>query len=207
MARPVDPAQLAAVSEVGAETSNDPALLGALRKLVVNAVQIEQNNPPANQESVDLMRIGAAEIDASPDGIDLSGPMIEGLQLAGLISRPALADPATTAFQSGADMLRETYGAIPAALWIATPGNSRVDQLEAGRRYVRANLRAAALGLAMHPMSQSLQEYAAVAGPFAEIHRLLGVQNGARVQMLARIGYGPAIGPAPRWPLERHIRS
>jgi hypothetical protein len=157
-------------------------------------------------ESVDLIRIGHAEVDAQPDGVDLSGPLMESLKLAGMLDRTQLADMDSTAFKTGMDQLTESYGAIPAMVWVTTPGNSRADQLEAGRRYVRANLRATQLGLAMHPMSQALQEYAEVAGPYAKVHALLGAKGAERVQMQARIGYGPAIGPSPRWPLETHLR-
>ena len=103
-------------------------------------------------------------------------------------------------------MMQDIYGSIPAAIWIMTPGNSRLDQLEAGRRYVRANLRATAMGLAMHPLSQSLQEYQEVSGLFKRIHAILGAKQSERLQMLARIGYGPRVEPAPRWPLETHLR-
>ena len=71
---------------------------------------------------------------------------------------------------------------------------------------MRANLEATRLGLGMHPMSQSLQEYAEVQPMFNAVHRLLDAGEGARIQMLARIGYGPEIGPAPRWPLEMHLK-
>jgi hypothetical protein len=64
-----------------------------------------------------------------------------------------------------------------------------------------------ALGLGMHPMSQSLQEYAEVAPMYRQVHTLLGATGTQRVQMLARVGYGPATGPTPRWPLETHLRQ
>ena len=37
------------------------------------------------------------------------------------------------------------------------------------------------------------------------VHRLLGATGDQRVQMLARVGYGPTIGPSPRWPVEAHL--
>lgn len=201
------PAMLAQVADGDAQWSADADMIRALREQVLAAVDIELHDHAANMESVDLMRIGATEVDAQPDGIALSGPMIEALHLVGIANRESLADPGSSAFASGTAMLRETYGSIPALLWVMTPGNSRTEQLDAGRRYVRANLRAAVAGLAVHPMSQSLQEYPAVAGPFTVVHRLLGASGTGRVQMLARIGYGPATEPAPRWPLETHIRT
>ena len=132
---------------------------------------------------------------------------MEALKLAGILDRAQLADMESTAFKTGMEQLIESYGAIPALIWVTTPGNSRTDQLEAGRRYVRANLRATQLGLAMHPMSQALQEYPEMAAPYAKAHTLLGATGTERVQMQARIGYGSAIGPSPRWPLETHLRK
>ena len=43
-----------------------------------------------------------------------------------------------------------------------------------------------------------------MAGLYAEVHERLAPEGGT-VQMLARIGYGPATGPSPRWPLEARI--
>jgi hypothetical protein len=159
-------------------------------------------------ESVRLMRIGKAEIEASPDGIDLGGPFLEGLSVLGMLSREQVADPTTEAYRQGLEMFRQITGTAMAYLWLTTPGNRRVDQIEAGRAYVRLNLKAAELGLAMHPLSQALQEYPEVAGLRAELDRRLGVAGGDRVQMLARLGYGPAVDPSPRWPLAtRMVRS
>lgn len=207
LTRPVSAAALGAVTNGEAEWTLAPERLAEIRALVVEAILIEHGDRAANQESVDLSRIGAAQIDAQPDGIDIGGPMPELLGLAGVLDRESLADPSSLAYRSARDMLRETYGSVPAALWIATPGNSRLDQLEAGRRYVRTNLRATAAGLSMHPQSQALQEYPAMAGPFGRVAETLGIDPERRVQMLARIGYGPPAEPAPRWPVESHIRT
>lgn len=180
--------------------SVDPTLLANARAEILRAIRIETRIPRTHRESVDVMRLGAREIDANPDGIDVDGPMIEALSAAGLLTREALADPASSAFASTEQMLADTYGSIPALLWVSTASNSRIDQLEAGSRYARLNLAATRAGLAMHPMSQSLQEYPEMAAPFARIHQLLA-PGGERVQMLARIGHAAAVPPSPRWPL------
>lgn len=181
--------------------------IAAIRAITMAGIKTEQIIPRTNMESVRLMRIGHAEVDANPDGIALTGPLLETLKLAGQLDQDMLGDPTSSSFQTGVDMMQDIYGSIPAAIWITTPGNSRLDQLEAGRRYVRANLRAAALGVAMHPLSQSLQEYGEMARLFKRAHIILGAKGGERVQMLARIGYAPEIEPAPRWPLETHLRA
>lgn len=187
--------------------SLDPAVIGAVKAIAVAAMTVEIMTPHTFGESVDLMRIGAEEIDANPDGLVLSGPKMEALKMLGVLDRAALADPSSTAFKTGLEMQQEICGSIPALMWIVTPANSRLDQLEAGRQYVRANLRATARGVAMHPLSQALQEYPEMATEFVRIRDVLGVQHGQSLQMLARMGYAPPAEPAPRWPLETHFRS
>lgn len=205
LARKVRAIQLETITLDGGAFSADPEFVAQLRTQILKAIEIEMTTPGPYMESVDLMRIGHKKVDANPDGIDLSGPMVEAGIVTGQIDREQLADRNSQAFAIGLEQMRETYGSVPALIWITTPGNSRADQLEAGRLYVRANLQATILGLAMHPMSQSLQEYQEVAGPYRDVRALLGAQEGERIQMLARVGYGKAIGPSPRWPLDSHI--
>jgi len=205
LSRPVAEERLKEVTRDGGDFIIDAQQVEQMRAQIQEAIMAEMHNHDAHMESVRLMRIGHAEVDASPDGIDLSGPMIEAGNAIGMVSRDEIADMSSSAYQTGVDQMQSTYGSIPALFWITTEDNSRASQLEAGRQYVRANLRATALGLAVHPMSQSLQEYDDVAPMYDEVHRLLGASGDQRVQMLARIGYGPKIGPSPRWPLETHL--
>lgn len=183
----------------------DAAAIAPIRDTIVEAMLTEQTTRRTYMESVNLMRIGHAEIDANPDGIDLGGPMLEGLKLAGQLDRPQLSDPLSATFKAGLDSLTQSYGSVPAVIWIKTPKNSRADQIEAGRRYIRANLRATQLGVDMHPMSQSLQEYAEVSQSYEKIRELLGAAGEERLQMFARIGFGNPVSPSPRWPLETHL--
>ena len=205
LARKVRDIQLETITLDGGAYSADPEFVAQLRTQILAATDIEMMTKAPHEESVELMRIGYQQVDANPDGISLSGPMIEAGVVTGQISPEQLADRNSQAFSFGRDQMRETYGSIPALVWIITPGNARADQIAAGRQYVRANLQAVKLGLATHPMSQSLQEYKEVAGPHREVKKLLGASGGQRVQMLARVGYGPVIGPSPRWPLDSHI--
>jgi hypothetical protein len=187
-------------------TTINESEIAPLREHVVKALIAEHTTQRTNMESVELTRIGYSEINDKPDGIDLGGPLMETLSLVGQLDREQLADPTSGPFEAALDSQLETHRSIPGLIWIKTPGNSRLDQLEAGRRYVRANLKANLLGIDMHPMSQSLQEYAEVSKPFKAVHQLLGAKGDERVQMLARIGYGNPVDPAPRWPLEEHLR-
>jgi hypothetical protein len=185
-------------------TSDDPAFVAAMRDLTWRSFETEFGTKRTHMESVRLMRIGAAEVDANPDGISLRGPMIESLRLAGLVSREQLAKPGSTAFQAGLDRYRGITGTAQAYLWINTEGNRARDRIAAGRLYLRTNLAATALGLSMSPLSQALQEFPEMREHYAEMHRRLA-PGGGTVQMLARLGYGPEVAPSPRWPVEAKV--
>lgn len=188
-------------------TALDAKLVADLRAITWRAWTIEAQTARTWQESVDLMRIGRAEIEANPDGIALSGAMIEALALVGQLSRPSLADPKSSAFKAGIDRYRPMLDATPAYLWVKTPGNSRADQIAAGRAYVRANLAATQAGLSLHPVSQALQEYPEMESELVDLHRRLDVTAPDRVQMLARLGYGVPVDATVRWPLEAKLRT
>ena len=178
-----------------------------LRTLTGNALRDEILDPRAFQESIDLMRIGRAEIEANPDGISLGGAFLETLSLVGVLNRKQLADPESSAFQVGLDMAEDQASTSMGFVWVNTRRNGRREQIAAGRNYLRVALRATSLGLGMQPMSQALQEYPAMQPYYDEIHSMLADGSGERVQMLARLGYAAKIAPSPRWALPTRIRT
>ena len=197
----------AAGSGSGVASTNDPARVATLRDLTWRAMETELRTPRANLECVRLMRIGKAEIEANPDGIDLGGPFLETLSLLGELTREGLADPNSAAFQQGLDLFRGLTGTAMAHIWVITEDNSRNAQLAAGRAWLRVNLKATELGLSLQPLSQALQEYLEVQPYFEEVHKHLAAGHGRRIQMLGRLGYGPEIDPSPRWPLATRLRK
>lgn len=176
--------------------------LAALRALAWNGFDRECRTPAAYQESVDLMRIGRAEIAEHRDGLMLEGPMIEFAHAIGLLNKRTLADIDNPMTKSGIDAWRPLAENAPAYAWLTTRENTRTSQLIAGRAYARFNLAATAHGLSMHPWSQTLQEYPEMAELYAEAERITATREGETVQMLVRAGYGPDIGPTPRRGLE-----
>ncbi len=177
-----------------------------LRDLTRDAMRDEILNPQAFQESIDLMRIGRTEIDANPDGISLGGAFLESLNLVGILNREDLADPNSSSFQVGLDMVDDQALTSMGFVWINTRGNSRREQIAAGRNYLRVALRVTGLGLTMQPMSQALQEYPAMQPHYKKIHSMLSDGNDERIQMLARLGYAENTAPSPRWALSTRIR-
>lgn len=184
----------------------DQADVAALRTLTWEAMEIEMTTKHVMMESVELMRFGKAEIEANPDGISLGGPFLESLMLAGMLSREDQADQTSASFKQGLNMIQKAMLATNAYAVITSKGNTRVDQLNAGRDWIRLHLAATGYGLAMQPVSQSLQEYPEMAAHYTQVHELLAVP-GETVQMLGRLGYGPEIDASPRWPLETRIAN
>ncbi|MBI1188594.1 MAG: twin-arginine translocation pathway signal protein [Alphaproteobacteria bacterium] len=192
-----------AVFGASSEVTGAAEMTQRLRDLTWNAHLREMTTPAALQESVDLMRLGAGEVAANPDGIELEGPMITIGKLFGLVNRRSLGDPTSTAFKQGLDLYRNMAMSARAFGWIVNDDAARLDQINAGRAYVRLNLKATELGVAVHPWSQALQEYDEMAEYYRQIHDMIG--NGRSVQMLFRLGYAKPVMPTPRRGLEAHL--
>ena len=115
-------------------TTGDGKQLNDLRTLTRDAMVAEIMTPEAYQESIDLMRIGRAEIEANPDGISLGGAFLESLSIFGVLSRESLADPASSSFQIGLDMIDAGAMSAMGFVWI------RPRAVIAPRRSKRAGL-------------------------------------------------------------------
>ncbi|MCR6634423.1 twin-arginine translocation pathway signal protein [Devosia sp.] len=209
LARPVSPETLASLHAAGSHgltigSSAEAEHVARLRDLTGRAMLIEIDTPRTYRESVDLMRLGKAEIEANPDGIDFGGPLFDTLALFGLFTRETAADPNSMVFAQGKDVVLANTSSAMAHVWLVSGTNTRQDQIAAGRDWVRINLAASAAGLGLQPLSQALQEFPEMADCYAEAHQWLAPAGGT-VQMLARLGYADAIGPSPRWPLEAKI--
>jgi hypothetical protein len=200
--------QMAAAASNGTRFGGtvDPAQVAEWRALTREALRIEVETPHTYQESVDLFRIGRREVDANPDGIDFSGPMFESMHLTGMFSRDVAGDPTSFAFKAGMDAVYANADTAMGHVWLVTADNSRETQIAAGADWLRVNLAATAQGIGFQPLSQALQEFPEMAGPYSQVHERLA-PDGGTVQMLARIGYGPLVGTSPRWPLESRIMN
>lgn len=207
-ARPLDPAALdrlaAVVRTARFGGTTDASEVAAWRALTREALRIEVETPRTYKESVDLFRIGRREVEANPDGIDFSGPLFEGMAAVGMFDREVLLDTSSIAYGAGLDAVLANTDTAMGHLWLVTDANTRRDQLAVGADWVRVNLACTAEGLAFQPLSQAIQEYPEMAGLYAEVHDRLAPEGGT-VQMLARVGHGEPVGPAPRWPLEAKI--
>lgn len=208
--KPLDSAAVARVvaaaqsPEATAHAELTPDKVAHLRALVFQGAEIEAHTPAANGETCDRTFIGEQEVAAHRYGISLRGPMMEVLHAAGVLTRDSLRQDGSFAFRQGLEFMKGLADSAQGFFWIANKDETRADQIAAGRAYLRANLAAAAEGISMHPWSQGLQEYASMAGLYRTLHQTLAPEGG-RVQMLARLGYGPVQPPAPRRGLAQQL--
>lgn len=193
------------VQGIGFDGTVNAARVAELRALIWDAWMIEYTTPAAIGESVDLMRLGKAEINANPDGIDVGGMPLDGLIALGLVTREDLATPGTVSYNAGIDMYQPMLAATPAFVWLTSADNSRNSQIAAGRAWLRLNLQTTQQELALHPVSQCLQEYPEMAELYDTAHRTLA-NNGETVQMLGRLGYAAPVPQTPRWSLDAKIK-
>ena len=183
-----------------------PDALKQHRAIAAEAWRIELVTPRTIMESYKVLRVGADEIAKHRDGLSLLDPMVVLLDRVGMFDRSKAPAPDSFATTGQIEDFGKKLESTPAFMWMVTEGNDRVTQVDAGRAYARVQLAATAHGVAMQPLQQALQEYPEQAGPYAEIRRLLDAPQPAQtVQMWARVGYAPPVGPAPRRGLQAHI--
>ena len=212
-ARPLDRAHKAALlsgyalSALPLAIVDDADSVERLRTLAIAGSEMEMNTHRTHKESIDVARIGAAEIAAHRDGISLKGPMIWALRQAGQMTPAKAMTPGTLAWNGGRDYVMAGYASARAFGWIASADNARSTQIAAGRAFVRLQLSATALGVALQPHSQTLQEYPEMASLRAAMHRQTGIAEGATLQMFFRLGYAADPGPSPRRALNSFVTA
>lgn len=208
--RPVAPEAMAAIGSVldgpGAFAwTDDPAEVADLKAMADAGWIVETGLPRTHHESTKLVRVGADEVVANPDGIALHGPVMEAYHLSGMLTHETYDDPGSRAFAASRSFYEGLIDGAPAFGWLASPGNTRADQLRAGADWVRLHLAATRAGIAMHPLSQVLQEFPEMRVLHDRFHDLVGMAPPARVQGLFRLGHAVFPEPAPRWPMRSRL--
>jgi len=194
----------------------EPARLQALRQLCEESARVELRTPRTVMESAQLTRVGPQEIARHRDGISINSPMLRLASAVGLYDRSQPPAEGSTAFDQVMARFSGHSRTAMGFVWLSTPtarhaaaGTTRHAEVQAGRAYLRLQLRATALGLQMHPMSQAPQEFPEMKPWYDRLHQLLLGQPAEQetVQMFCRIGYCAEQQHTPRRPLETFLRS
>jgi nucleoside-diphosphate-sugar epimerase len=140
-------------ADVSLGATVDAARLPALRELCWQAGRQELLTPRTMMESQRLMRIGPEEILAHRDGIVLNTPWMRTLNTLGLFDRTQPPARGSAAYDAGMAIYDQNSRTATGFVWLSTAGNSRREQVLAGRAFARLQLKATELGVSR----QSLQ--------------------------------------------------
>ncbi|MFJ2370417.1 Acg family FMN-binding oxidoreductase [Microbacterium sp. NPDC087665] len=169
---------------------SDTKNMTTLGDLAIEGTLIETEYLPATEESNAVFHSTEQSKNEALSGFAVEGQGTSGFMkylLQGLITIvPSINDDASAA----ANAIALTDAGVEntaAYAMISTPGNTRVEQVEAGILYARLSLHARTIGLVMQPLSQVLQEYPTMAAPYKAIHEQYA-PDGATIQMLVRVG-------------------
>ena len=191
----------------------DAAALAPLRELCWQSARVELLTPRTVMESVHLSRVGPGEILKHRDGITLNSLMIRAVDAAGMFDRKNPPAEGSKAYKSMMSRFEGHSRTAMGFVWLSGT-NSRTDQINAGRAYVRLQLKATVLSVGMHPMSQALQEFPEMAPHHARAHQLMlnrsapATATDETLQMFCRMGYTASPAPAtPRRPLAAFLKA
>ena len=182
-------------------TSN-PDQRTKLSEIATKAMAIESSERQRDEETIAMFRFNDEETEQFRDGFGVAQSGTTGLvkflaETFFLSRKSAEADSA--AFGKEAISLTQKQAESAAAYgWLVTRHNTRLAQVKTGRVYNRLNLTATALGVAMHPMSQVLQEYPDMDGLQKEFKKFLNIPDSHTVQMLFRLGIADPVTHSPR---------
>ena len=194
----------------------DAQRVGPLRTLCLDSARVEISTPRTMLESMQLIRVGSAEIARYRDGISVNKPLARVAALVGAFDRTVAPPPGSMGFNQ---ILASYEGSSRTAMgfvWLSTPTaqhaaarTQRSAEVSAGRAYMRLQLTATELGLQVHPMSQAPQEFPEMRQYYDQLHTLLLGKPATEetVQMFCRIGYCPTQQHTPRRALNGFLRA
>ena len=182
--------------------SDDTAVKQALSEIMIEAMRIETLSKSRDAETIAMFRFNDEERRQYRDGFGVAQSGMSGFKgwvaESFFLSREDIEKDSTSFGEQAVELTTKQAQSAAAFGWISTASNTRLDQVVTGRVYEHLNLTAAALGVAMHPMSQILQEYPDMQDLQKHFLRFLDIPDGHTVQMLFRLGIAEPIEHSPR---------
>ena len=194
----------------------DAAQIASLRTLCWQSARVELLTPRTVMESVKLTRVGPQEILQHRDGISVNAAVPRLAAMVGAFDRSSPPVEGSTAYQQMMSRFEGHSNTAMGFVWLSTAtarhaasGTMRSAEVNAGRAYMRLQLKATELGLQVHPMSQAPQEFAEMKPFYDKLHlRLVGKPaTEETVQMFCRIGYCAPQQHTPRRALAGFVKT
>ncbi len=190
---------------------DSPKDLKKLEQVLTQAMKIEVGDRRRDLETIKMFRFNAQELTTYRDGFGVAQAGVTGIKKILvenlLLNRESVEKDPTDFGIEAVNMTQKTAASTATFGWLTTAGNSRLDQVLAGREYCRINLKTTAMGLAQHPMSQVLQEYPAMLALQSEYKAFFSIPNNQTVQMLFRLGHAEATAHGPRRAVKNMLKS
>jgi hypothetical protein len=190
--------------------SADPSFGEDLAGYLVEATEIALSDPDRLAEHLSYVRIIDQTGNDRQEGYGSAELGLRGIT--GWLSRLRIRMHSPESKKSSAKdlLVRLTQKQAESAAafgWIATKGNSRYDQVRAGRAYERVHLTATSHALSLHTMTPILESYPGMEVPARKVRDLLAIPDAHTVQMLFRLGYSHPGSPPGRRGVKDCMRS
>jgi nitroreductase len=194
----------------------EAARVAELRTVCLESAKVEIGTPRTVMESLQLMRVGPSEIAQHRDGISNNTPFVRVMSAVGLFDRTQPPSVGSSGYKGAMQRFEEHSNSAMGFVWLNTDqaaaraaGRVRASQVEAGRAYVRLQLKATEMGLQVHPMSQANQEFDEMKPWYDKLHQTLNGKPATEqvVQMFCRVGYCADQPHTPRRELASMIRA
>lgn len=190
----------------GAQTATLSLVAGAdlqrANDYIYRAMEIEMNDAKCADETFHWFRFSDSEIAEKADGLNLRGNGMSGMKL--WLARTFFVSPEKSSFQSRSNTeaylnaFRSVVESNRGIALFTTAANRPADWVKTGFDYMRFHLAVTALGLAMQPVSQVLQEYAAMENLRSAFEEAMQVKAPRKIQMMVRLGRSDYRYFAPR---------
>lgn len=183
----------------------------ALAEICRQAMAIEVASRQRNQETAAWFRFSERELRNRRDGFGCGQSGLGGVERwiaeSFLLSRERAANPQGNFARGAIEQAGKQANSAASFGALVSHGNSRMQQLCTGRLYARMHLAATCRGIAIHPMSQALEEYGEMAAMRQRLKSVLDVNEQDTVQMFFRLGSAPSVPRPPRRKVEDLIRQ
>ena len=176
---------------ISIQVYQEQAELSKIGRYALKSAEIEAGVSRVMEESSAIFRASEYQKNRYRYGFSVEGQGAFGLRmhvLQGMLTVFPSLNSGEAASRNFISYASASVHSTPAYAIIVTQDNSRASQVESGMLYSRLVLTGHTLGLVMQPLSQVLEEYPEMDGPYTEFKQAYA-PGGGTVQMLFRMGY------------------
>lgn len=181
---------LSSQNELSIKVYQDKTDTASIGKIAMESARIEAGVTRVMDQSNAIFRPNEYQKNKYRYGYSVEGQGTSGFMkhiIQGLVTVFPSMNTGKSASENFINYTKKSVDNTPAYVMIETKDNSRTEQVESGMLYSRLVLTGHELGLAMQPLSQTLEEYPEMKTPYDEIRQEYA-SDGGTIQMLFRVG-------------------